>query len=95
MPDTTETPHPDHSASLARIRRLEGQIAGIRRMVEEGRYCADILMQTRAAGAALKSIEAEILKRHLEHCVREAMDGSSPADADEKIAEIIQFFKKR
>ena len=86
--------HPDHSAKVTRIKRIEGQIAGIRRMVEERRYCTDIIAQTRAVAAALKSLEAEILKSHLEHCVSAALSSDDEKARRDSIDEIMTLFKK-
>ena len=52
-----------------RLKRIEGQVRGIARMIEEDRYCIDILTQIRAVRAALRSVEDEVLKDHVEHCV--------------------------
>lgn len=85
---------PSHAAELKRIKRIQGQLDGVRRMIEEQRYCPDILMQTRAVAAAVKSLEAEILKGHLENCVKSAMRSNKPAEAQQKIDEVLKLFKK-
>jgi DNA-binding FrmR family transcriptional regulator len=84
--------HPDHADQLKRVARNRGQIEGVGRMIEEGRYCVDILAQTAAARAAIKSLETAILEKHMAHCVREAM--TAGADADQKIEELLAVFKK-
>jgi CsoR family transcriptional regulator, copper-sensing transcriptional repressor len=84
--------YPDHSDQLKRLARIRGQIDGVARMIEENRYCVDILAQTAAARAAIKSLEAAILEKHMAHCVRDAM--TSGGDADKKIEELIAMFKK-
>jgi CsoR family transcriptional regulator, copper-sensing transcriptional repressor len=89
--DTAHT-HPDHSDQLKRLARIRGQVDGVARMIEEGRYCVDILTQTAAVRAALKSLETAILEKHMEHCVRDAMNGGG--DSDQKIAELMAIFKK-
>ena len=69
----------DIKASCAkRLNRIEGQVRGLVRMVEEKRYCVDILTQIRAARAALRRVEEAVLREHVEHCVA-AMDGLLPA----------------
>ena len=73
-------------AVLARLRRIEGQVRGVERMVSEDVYCIDVLTQISAASRALQSVALELLDAHLEHCVREAIDGGGP-EADAKIAE--------
>lgn len=74
---------------LNRLSRIEGQVRGLARMVEEDRYCVDILTQLHAVRAAVKRVEAELLKEHLEHCVRGAMVSGDEADRQAKTAELI------
>jgi DNA-binding FrmR family transcriptional regulator len=64
---------------LNRLNRLEGQVRGIARMVEDDRYCIDTLTQIRAARAALAKVESELLRDHLHHCVHGAIPRSSAA----------------
>ncbi len=86
--------HPDHHLQLNRLRRVEGQLRGIQKMVEERRYCMDIIAQIRAASGALRQVELGILKDHLNHCVRDALGSSHPEAAETKIQEIIQLLDK-
>ena len=76
----------DNEAVLARLRRIEGQMRGLQRMVDEDAYCIDILTQISAASRGLQAVALELLDAHLEHCVRDAIDQGGP-DADAKIAE--------
>jgi CsoR family transcriptional regulator, copper-sensing transcriptional repressor len=69
-----------------RLRRIEGQVRGLQRMVEEDTYCIDVLTQISAATQALQSVAVELLDDHLGHCVREAIATGGP-DADAKVAE--------
>ena len=69
-----------------RLRRIEGQVRGIQSMVDEERYCIDILTQISAATKALQSVALELLDEHLGHCVRDAIDTGGP-EADAKVAE--------
>jgi len=69
-----------------RLRRIEGQIRGLQRMVDEDSYCIDILTQVSAATRALEGVALLLLDEHLQHCVRDAIDAGGPA-ADAKIAE--------
>ncbi len=70
------------AASLKRLRRIEGQVRGLQRMVEEGRYCADVLTQISSVQEALRSVSRELLKNHLKHCATEAIRaGGERADA--------------
>lgn len=69
-----------------RLRRVEGQVRGIQRMVEEDTYCIDVLTQISAATKALQSVALELLDDHLNHCVAEAIAGGTP-EAQAKVAE--------
>jgi DNA-binding FrmR family transcriptional regulator len=69
-----------------RLRRIEGQVRGLQRMVEEDAYCIDVLTQISAATKALESVALELLGDHLSHCVRQAIAAGGP-DAEEKVAE--------
>jgi CsoR family transcriptional regulator, copper-sensing transcriptional repressor len=76
----------DKEAVLRRLRRIEGQIRGLQRMVDEDTYCIDILTQVSAATRALQSVALELLGDHLTHCVRDAVAEGGPA-GDAKIKE--------
>ena len=69
-----------------RLRRIEGQIRGIQRMVQDDAYCIDVLTQISAATRALDSVALELLGEHLSHCVREAVAKGGP-EADDKVRE--------
>jgi DNA-binding FrmR family transcriptional regulator len=70
------------SANLRRLRRIEGQIRGLQRMVEEDRYCPDIIVQVASAQEALRSVGRQLLRNHLKHCATAAIKKSaSEADA--------------
>ncbi|HET6740627.1 MAG TPA: metal-sensitive transcriptional regulator [Kribbella sp.] len=71
---------------LKRLRRIEGQVRGLQRMVEEDQYCIDILTQVSAATKALQSFSLELLDEHLSHCVVEAAQKGGP-EAEEKVRE--------
>ncbi len=81
--------HPTHTGQLGRLRRIEGQVRGITKMVEDGRYCVDILTQLRAVHAALRKVEAEILQSHIASCVADAARSGKRAEQDAKIAELM------
>ena len=76
----------DKEAVLRRLRRIEGQVRGLQRMVEEDAYCIDVLTQVSAATRALESVALELLGEHLSHCVREAVTKGGP-EADHKVKE--------
>jgi len=81
--------HGNKDAYLKRLRRIEGQIRGLQRMVEEENYCIDILTQVSAATKALQSVALGLLDEHLNHCVAEAITEGGPG-AEAKIAEASQ-----
>jgi DNA-binding FrmR family transcriptional regulator len=82
--------HADHTAELRRLKRIEGQIGGIGRMVEDGRYCMEILTQLRAARAALGKVEEQVLRAHAEHCVAQAVRSGSEREAQKKLDEVFE-----
>jgi DNA-binding FrmR family transcriptional regulator len=86
--------YPDHSENLVSLKRIEGQVRGIQKMIEEGKYCVDILIQVRAAISALARIEDDILERHFEGCVTHAVSGRSQSEKQQKLKEIMLLIKK-
>ena len=76
---------------LNRLSRIEGQVRGISRMVEDDRYCVDLLTQLQAVRAALTRVESEVLKDHLDHCVMQAMTGEDMAERKAKAGELIEL----
>ncbi len=84
----------DKPKLLNRLNRIEGQVRGVARMVDEGRYCIDILTQVQAVRAALAKVETEILKDHLGHCIEGAIVSGDKAAQREKAAELIQLLER-
>jgi DNA-binding FrmR family transcriptional regulator len=82
------------SKLVTRLARIEGQVRGIARMVEEDRYCIDILTQMQAIKAALKRVEEEILKEHAAHCVAHAIQSGNAKDQTKKFAELVELFSR-
>ena len=82
-----------HHSQLAALRRIEGQVRGVQRMVSERQYCVDILNAIAAARGALRKVEAVILKQHLEACVRQTVLGRSRREKDRKLREIYELFR--
>jgi DNA-binding FrmR family transcriptional regulator len=78
---------------LSRLSRIEGQVRGIARMLEQDRYCIDILDQIQAVKAALRKVEDEVLKNHSAHCVADAIQGGAK-DARRKFDELIELFSR-
>ncbi|MCY4087940.1 MAG: metal-sensitive transcriptional regulator [Actinomycetia bacterium] len=79
----------DKDALIRRLRRVEGQVRGIERMVADERYCIDILTQVSAASTALESLAFQILDGHVKHCVADAMASGDPGLAAQKSAELL------
>ena len=77
-----------------RIRRIAGQVAGIERMIEQDRYCVDILLQVAAVRAALDGMGKLLLRSHVETCVSEALTSGRPKERKEKISELMEVFSK-
>src|SRR5512136_1287439 len=78
------------SGPAARLRKIEGQIVGVRGMIEDGRPCPEILIQLEAIVGAVKRVEEALLGDHLQDCVRQALDGRGRRDRDLKIEEIVR-----
>lgn len=78
----------------ARLRRIEGQIGGIRNMIEEDRYCIDILNQTSAVVSALRGVEDLVMQNHLNTCVVDAIKSDDEANQEEKLNEVMDVIGK-
>jgi DNA-binding FrmR family transcriptional regulator len=77
------------AASFKRLNRIEGQVRGLSRMVEEDRYCIDIVTQIAAVRAALRRLEEEILRDHVGHCVEHAIASGNKTEQRKKIDELM------
>lgn len=86
--------HPDHNTEIARLNRLGGQVEGVKKMINDRRYCPDIITQLRAIESAAKSIQSNILQRHLQACVQDSFEADNPEDAAQKIAELMALYKR-
>ena len=76
-------------AVLTRLKRIEGQVGGLARMVGEDRYCVDILTQIHAVRAALHKVEEQVLRDHVAHCVADAFTSGNVTDQQQKVEELI------
>lgn len=74
-----------------RLRRIEGQIRGIQKMVEEDRYCADILVQIASVQEALRGVSRALMENHLRHCTTHALRSGKPQDAETMYAELLDL----
>lgn len=88
------TKHDAKPSRLKRLNRIEGQVRGITRMVEDDRYCIDILTQIAAVRAALQKVEQDVLEEHMHHCVHEAFTSGSDADQRAKITELMELLAR-
>jgi DNA-binding FrmR family transcriptional regulator len=79
---------------LLRLRRIEGQVRGVQRMVEEERYCPDVLVQMSAIHASLRSVERVLMKNHLQHCATEALRSGDERKAQKTYNELTALFYK-
>lgn len=79
---------------LARLRKIAGQVGGIARMVEEDRYCVDVLLQVASAQAALGEAGKLVLRSHVDTCVSAAIASGKPAERKQKIDELMQVFSR-
>lgn len=84
----------DKQKALDRLARLEGQVRGITRMIQQDRYCVDILAQTAAVRSALKGVERLVLENHARHCVEAAIASGAPDEQREKFNELIALLQK-
>jgi len=80
----------DRDALIKRLHRIEGQVRGIERMVEDDRYCVDVLTQINAVTTALESLAFKILDEHVNHCVADALAAGDPEDAATKSQELLE-----
>ena len=86
--------YPSHDEQLARLAKIEGQIRGVRRMIEARRYCVDIVSQIKAVNAALRQVQMGVLEKHIHHCVRESLESKDPDQFEAKVQEIVQVLGK-
>lgn len=102
--DRCEVPAPGRKAvsvdpeikarNLKRLRRIEGQVRGLERMVEEDRYCVDILTQISSVQEALRGVGRELMRNHLRHCATEAIRKGSPEEAETVYDELLEILYK-
>jgi len=91
---TAHSNHADHKRQLPRLRRIEGQVRGIAGMVDDGRYCVDILTQLQAARAALARVEREILDDHVAACVTAAAASGNVEATKVKMTELTELLRR-
>ena len=86
--------NPSHDDNLIALRRIEGQVRGVQRMIEERKYCVDILNQIYAVKGALARVEERILEKHFQHCVTAAIIGRSEKEKQQKLDEILKLINQ-
>ncbi len=84
--------HPSHQSQLSALKRVEGQVRGVIKMIDEGKYCIDVLNQIKAAKAALVRVESNVLKKHVESCVKESFKNKKALDS--KVEELLKLINK-
>lgn len=87
--------HDDTNKNLSALKRIEGQVRGIAKMIDEDRYCIDIVTQIAAARAALARVEADLLRGHIGHCVHKAMKSGDQAERSRVVDELVTVFGRR
>jgi DNA-binding FrmR family transcriptional regulator len=85
--------HPSHKKHIDALRRIEGQVRGVQKMVEEKRYCVDILTQLSAVSSAVASVQNSILERHFDTCFKSSLEDGSSAERKKKVAEVLRILK--
>lgn len=83
-----------HQENLARLARIEGQVRGLQRMIQEGEYCIDIITQIQAVQSALGAVSRKILQKHLDTCVIDTIQARSNGDLDQKVKELMRVMKR-
>jgi CsoR family transcriptional regulator, copper-sensing transcriptional repressor len=82
------------TSCLKRLSRIEGQVRGLARMIEEDRYCIDIVTQLSAVRAALRCVEEEVLRDHVAHCVEHAIASGNTSEQRQKVAELMDVLAR-
>ncbi|MCF6766596.1 metal-sensitive transcriptional regulator [Thiotrichales bacterium 19S3-7] len=88
------TVHPCHTTEIVKLNRAIGQLEGIKRMIDDNRYCVDLLTQLKAVRSAIKRIELNVLQTHMKNCLTEACQSGSNTNVDKKIDELINLLGK-
>jgi len=84
----------NHSEQLTYLKKIEGQIRGVQKMIDEKRYCVDIITQLHSVIGALYRVENEVFKKHIDGCVVSALKGKSEPEKERKIAEVVELLSR-
>lgn len=90
----SKSSHPSHASQLVALRRIEGQVRGIQKMISEHRYCVDILIQLNSVVGAIQRVQDNVLEGHLKGCFSKAVSDKSSAAREKKIKEVIDLIKQ-
>lgn len=82
-----------HNDQLSNLNRIIGQLEGIKKMINDKRYCVDILQQIKAAKSALRTVENNVLNKHIEHCISTAINNANQMEINQKIQELQKLLK--
>jgi DNA-binding FrmR family transcriptional regulator len=85
---------PSHKSQIVALRRIEGQVRGVQKMIEDGRYCVDIVTQLHSILGAVGRVQSNIFQSHLNHCFTDAVSGKSAIQREKKITEVIKLLRK-
>ena len=94
MKNSCGSKHPNHEKQIARINKVTGQLNGIKKMIEDKRYCPEIITQLKAVSSACQSLEIIMLQKHIENCVIEAFKSENKKNQSEKIQELTALYKR-
>ena len=94
MKKNCEATHPNYEKYIPRINKVIGQLNGIKKMIDDKRYCPEIISQLKAVSSACQSLETIMLQKHLETCVMEAFYSKDKNVQDEKIKELTKLYKR-
>jgi DNA-binding FrmR family transcriptional regulator len=86
--------NPSHVNNLVALKRIEGQVRGVQTMIENNEYCIDILNQIYAVKGALARVEEKILEKHFQHCVTQAVKGTSEKEKQQKLDEVLRLIRQ-
>jgi DNA-binding FrmR family transcriptional regulator len=86
--------NPDHQNNIVALKRIEGQVRGVQKMIEDRQYCIDILNQIHAVKGGLARVEEKILQKHFQHCVTTAIMESSEIEKQQKLDEILALINR-
>lgn len=94
MHKATHVPSETKDALSKRLRRIEGQVRGLQKMIDEERYCADVLVQIASVQEALRSVGRLLLQNHLRHCVSDAIRSGDAAEGERVVEELVELCRR-